>query len=125
MIYRDNGINLIRADGLSVPKDEGNADYREAITTGTILPKLPATKLEAKAAALAVATAAGFSLDQVRILRAVILLLTGTPQQKTKAQALLVPLLKLFNDAKAVVDAIDADTVPPVITPPILGTDDP
>jgi hypothetical protein len=64
-------------------------------------------------------------LDQLRIIRAVVLLAVGTAPQKTKAQALLAPLLQLCNDAKAVAAAIDADTVPPTIMPPILGTDDP
>ena len=83
------------------------------------------TKPQAKASALAIAQCSGFTLDQLRIIRAVVLLAVGTAPQKVKAQALLAPLLQLCNDAKAVVAAIDADAVPPVIIPPTLGTDDP
>lgn len=92
---------------------------------GAILPADAPTKGQAKAAAIAAATAAGFTLDQLRVIRAVVLLAVGTAPQKTKAQALLAPLLQLYNDAKAVAAAIDADAVPPAIVPPILGTDDP
>ena len=82
-------------------------------------------KSQSKVSALAVATAAGFTLDQLRIIRAVVLLLTGTAPQKAKAQALLMPLIQLCNDAKSAAAAIDADAVPLPIVPPILGTDDP
>lgn len=93
--------------------------------TDPILPADPVPKPQAKAAALAVANVSGFSLDQLRIIRAVVLLAVGTAPQKVKAQALLAPLLQLCVDAKAVAAAIDADAVPPTIVPPILGTDDP
>jgi hypothetical protein len=126
MIYTDYTAFIRReSDGASIPKDPANRDYREALESGTINPRPPATKPEAKAAALAAATAAGFSLDQLRIIRAVVMLAVGTAPQKTKAQALLAPLLQLCNDAKAVAAAIDADAVPLPIVPPILGTDDP
>ena len=106
--------------------DNGGTESRLATQiSDPILSADARTKAEKKAAALAVVSAAGFTLDQLRILRAVVLLATGTPQQKVKAQALLAPLLQLCNDAKSVVAAIDADAVPPPIVPPILGTDDP
>lgn len=106
--------------------DNGGTESRLATQiTGGILPADPVTKPQAKAAALAVATAAGFTLDQLRIIRAVVLLAVGTAPQKVKAQALLAPLLQLCTDAKAVAAAIDADAVPLPIVPPILGTDDP
>jgi hypothetical protein len=106
--------------------DNGGTESRiSSQITDPILPADPLTKPQAKAAAIATATAAGFTLDQLRIIRAVVLLAVGTAPQKTKAQALLSPLLQLCNDAKAAAAAIDADTVPPTIVPPILGTDDP
>lgn len=106
--------------------DNGGTESRiSSQVAGPILPPDPVTKSQAKATALAVATAAGFTLDQLRIIRAVVLLAVGTAPQKTKAQALLAPLLQLCLDAKAVAAAIDADAVPPVIIPPTLGTDDP
>jgi hypothetical protein len=126
MIYTDLGQCLRReSDGAAIPKDPANRDYQEALATGTVTPKPALTKPEAKASALAAATAAGFSLDQLRVIRAIVLLAVGTAPQKTKAQALLAPLLQLCLDAKAVAAAIDADAVPPAIVPPILGTDDP
>jgi hypothetical protein len=90
-----------------------------------ILPADPVTKQQAKAAALAAATAAGCPLDLLRIIRALAMLADGNATQKTKARAFLAPLLQLCNDAKAVAAAIDADAVPLPIVPPILGTDDP
>lgn len=83
------------------------------------------TKDQRKATALASATAAGFTLDQVRVIRDLMLLTLGTEAQKTKAQALLAPLLQLCIDAKITTAAIDADEVPAPIVPLIRGTDDP
>lgn len=92
-------------------------------TTAELAATVP-SKPELKAQALINARAVGFSLDQLRVIRAVVLLATGTPQQKTKAQALLAPLLQLCNDAKAAADAIDADTVPPAIIVPKINLED-
>ena len=131
MIYTNLGASLRReSDGASIPKDASNSDYARALaevaaSTSQIVAKPAPTKPELKTAALAVATAAGFSLDQLRIIRAVVLIAVGTAPQKIKAQALLAPLLQLCNDAKAVAAAIDADTAPLPIVSPILSTDDP
>ena len=130
MIYTDFGTIIRRPDGACIPKDVANGDYARALaevaaSASQILPADAPTKAEKKAVALATATALGFSFDQLRIIRAVVLLAVGTAPQKVKAQALLAPLLQLCADAKAAAAAIDADAVPSAIVPPILGTDDP
>ena len=115
------------ADGISVISkwDDSLGAQPSSATLAAVVLDASTTKAQAKQAALFNATATGFTLDQVRIIRAVVLLLTGTAPQKAKAQILLAPLLQLCNDAKAVSAAIDADAVPLPIVPPILGTDDP
>ena len=93
--------------------------------TDPISPPDAATKPELKVAALVTATALGFSLDQLRIIRAIVLLATGTPAQKLKAAALLQPLVQLAGDALAIAAQIDAGQIPAALTPPIIPTDDP
>ena len=93
--------------------------------TDPISPPDAPTKAETKAAALAAATALGFSLDQLRVIRAIVMLTSGNPAQKTKAAALLQPLVKLAGDARVISDRIDADQVPATLTPAIIPTDDP
>lgn len=93
--------------------------------TDTISPPDAPTKAEAKAAALATATALGFSLDQLRIIRAIVMLMNGTPQQKAKSAALLQPLAKLAGDARRISDQIDADLPHDVLSPAIIPTEDP
>lgn len=124
-----------RADGYlvdgstAIPPDLANADYSRAlamVAAGSaqfIAP--PPTKPELKAAALAAATALGFSVEQLRVIRALYFLQTGTPAQKTKATALLQPLAKLAGDARRISDQIDADLPPDVLAPAIIPTDDP
>lgn len=131
MIYTDIGTCLRReSDGASIPKDAANSDYSRALAevvagTSQIVAKPPPTKPELKAAALATATALGFSLDQLRVIRAIVMLTTGTPAQKLKAAALLQPLVKLTGDARRISDQIDADLPPDVLSPAIIPTDDP
>lgn len=93
--------------------------------TDTISPPDAPTKAEAKAAALIGASALGFSLDQLRVIRAIVLLATGTPAQKAKSAALLQPLAKLAGDARRIGEQIDAGQPPDVLTPAIIPTDDP
>lgn len=128
-IYTDYPYVLIRDDGLNIPKSESNIDYQMAISEvaaskAKIVVYVP-TKSDKKQTALATVGALGFSLDQLRVIRAVVLLSMGNTAQKVKAQAMLAPLLKIVTDAKAISDAIDSDAVPPDFVSPIIPTDDP
>ena len=96
----------------------------EQITDDIAEPDAP-TKSELKAAALVAATALGFSLDQLRVIRAIVMLTNGTPAQKLKAQALLHPLVKLAGDAMAIAAQIDADLPPDELSRAIIPTDNP
>lgn len=106
--------------------DNGGMESRLASqVTDPISPPDAPTKAEIKAAALAGALALGFTLDQLRVIRSIVLLATGTPAQKAKATALLQPLAKLAGDARRISDQIDADLPPDVLSPAIIPTDDP
>lgn len=83
------------------------------------------SKAEAKASVLAACNAVGFTVDQLRVIRALALLAAGNAAQKTKALALLQPLVQVVADVKAAAAAIDAGQAPADITIPTLGTDDP
>ena len=109
-----------------------NADgTQESCSVSSLPPGTPITpadaptKPELKASALIGASALGFSLDQLRVIRAIVMLMNGTPAQKTKAAALLQPLVKLAGDARRISDQIEADLPPDVLAPPIIPTDDP
>lgn len=109
------------------PTDSGGSESRlSSQVSGPILPPDAPSKEQVKATALAAATALGFSLDQLRVIRAIVMLTTGTPAQKLKAAALLQPLVKIAGDALAIAAQIDADVPnPAILTPAIIPTDDP
>lgn len=131
MIYTDLGHAIRReSDGASIPKDQENIDYSRALAevangTSQIAAKPPLTKPELKDAALTSASALGFTYQQLRVIRAIVLLTAGTAAQKAKATALLGPLVKLAGDARRIADQIDSNQTPDILAPAIIPIDDP
>lgn len=106
--------------------DDGGMESKSAaVISDPILPPDAPSKATQKAAALATATAAGFTFDQVRILSTLFLAVAGTQPQKAKAAPILAALFQLVTDGNAATAAIDAGQIPAAIASPIIPTDDP